>query len=216
MIKEQWALLTAVITGFLASTIFGFLKSYIGTRGKDLATKHDLVEIQNQLKENTAITKSIERAYSRDDFLWRSELAYRERQLSELYGPAYGYVQSQNEIYDLWIEGKMQEANLPVKQLLARQNQILRDLIIDKVHLIEGSSMPACFVRFFTSTLVFDLYAAPTEIGEVPSHLRVDPRTIYPGEFNDHITSTAEQLKTRIETLNAHYAPPLQPQPAGS
>jgi hypothetical protein len=173
MSKEQWALLTAIITGVPAATIFGWAKEYFGEKGKNFATRQDIRQLQDQLQENTDITKSIEQTYSRHDFLWRSELAYRERQLSELYGPAYGYVMSQRDIFDLWTEGKLQQVNSDVKRLLLTQNRILR--VINKSHLIDGSVMPDSFVRFFTSTLVFDLHAAPTDAGEVPGHLKTAP-----------------------------------------
>ena len=41
--------------------------------------------------------------------------------------------------------------------LLSAQNQNMRELIVAKAHLIEGATMPDEFVRFFASTLVFDL-----------------------------------------------------------
>jgi hypothetical protein len=207
MSKQQWALLTAVIVGFLSSTVFGWAKEYFSVKGRNFATRQDVELLQQQLKENTEITKSIERNYSREDFLWRSELAYREQQLSELYGPAYGYVKSQREIYDVWMDRKMQEVNLDVKKLFSTQNQILRDLIISKSHLIDGAQMPKSFVRFFTSTLVFDLYAARSDAGSVPDHLK--GVAAYPDAFRDHIIETTERLKARIEMLHAKFASPL-------
>jgi hypothetical protein len=81
------------------------IKSYFTEIGKHLATKHDLADFQKQLEENTEITTRIAQAHTREDVLWRSELEYRERQLSELYGPAYGYVETCQELYNLWMEG---------------------------------------------------------------------------------------------------------------
>jgi hypothetical protein len=207
MSKEQWALLTAVIMGFLSATVFGWAKQYFSVKGQNFATRQDIELLHQQLKENIDITKSIERTYSREDFLWRSELAYREQQLSQLYGPAYGYVMSQRKIYALWMDHKMHEVNFDVKKLLSTQNHILRDLIISKSHLIDGPQMPDSFVRFFTSTLVFDLYAAPSDAGSVPEQLKADAR--YPDDFDDHIIKTTERLRARIEMLHAKFAAPL-------
>ncbi len=165
--------------------------------------------LQQQLRENTAITKSIEQSFSRDDFLWRSELEYRERQLAELYGPAYGYVKTSKELYDLWREGKTPEINLTVKRWLTEQNQFMRALLISKTHLIDSSKMPDCMTRFATSTLIFDFYASPTEEGNVPKVLVEDNRTKYPEEFENHIIETTERLKERIDQLHAKYAMPL-------
>ena len=117
---------------------------------------------------------------------------------------------SQKDIYQLWMEGKMPEANLEFKRILSTQNQLLRDLIINKSHLIDGSAMPASFSQFVASTLIFDLYAAPTSDGVVPKTLTDDIRTKYPDEFDAHIKSTTERLKKRIELLNAKYTSPLE------
>ena len=59
--------------------------------------------------------------------------------------------------------------------------------------------MPDCFVRFFTSTQIFDFYAAPTNEGAVPEKLK-DPAQ-YPTDFDDHFIRTTELLKRRIDSL---------------
>ena len=86
--SETGKIVLAIVAGFLAATLLSFAKGYFGLRGKNLATKHDIEDLQKQLKENTDITKRVEQSYSREDVLWRSELDYRERQLSELYRPS--------------------------------------------------------------------------------------------------------------------------------
>jgi hypothetical protein len=191
------------------ATVLAFARAYITKRGEHLATKHDLSDLQDQLEENTEITTRIAQAHTREDVLWRSELEYRERQLSELYGPVYGYVETCQELYDLWMEGKTAAINLPIKKRLAEQNKCIRDLLISKAHLIEGSEMPESMKRYATSTIIFDLYAAPTEEGNVPEPLRSDPRTVYPFKFDEHIIETTERLKKRIDELHAKYAQPL-------
>jgi hypothetical protein len=163
--------------------VYAWTREYFGAKGKNFATRQDIHELQRQLQENTNITKTIERTYSRDDFLWRSELAFRQQQLSEFYGPAYGYVMSQKDIYQLWMEGKMPQANFEFKRILSGQNQLLRNLIINKAHLIDGAVMPASFSQFVASTLIFDLYAAKADEGMVPGNLRDDKRTKYPDDF---------------------------------
>jgi hypothetical protein len=199
----------AAIGGFLLATVLSFGKDYFGNRGKNLATKHDMESLQRQLKENTDITKRVEQSYSREDVLWQAELNYRERQLSELYGPAYGIIKSEKEIFDLWIASKMGDANLQVKQLFHDHNNRIIELIINKAHLIEGASMPDCFVRFVTNSIVFGFYAVPTDAGEIPEELGKDPRVQYPFDFNDHVIQTTEKLKARIESLHQKYAQPL-------
>jgi hypothetical protein len=54
----------------------------------------------------------------------------------------------------------LEDRNIEVKHLLKKQNESIRNLIINKTHLIEGSAMPDSFAAFFSSTMIFDLYAA--------------------------------------------------------
>jgi hypothetical protein len=209
LITEEGKLVVAAVSGFLLATVASFSRGYFGGRGKTLATKHDIKDLQKQLEENTNITKRVERSYSREDVLWRSELDYRERQLSELYGPAYAIVKTESDIYNLWINGQMKEVNLQVKQYFHEHNNKITGLIISKAHLIEGATMPDCFVRFITDPVVFGLYAVPRNDGQVPDELAKHPRVQYPLDFNEHIIKTTEQLKSRIEFLHNKYAQPL-------
>jgi hypothetical protein len=87
-----------------------------------------------------------------EEFLARRELEFRERQLAEFYGPVYGYLKSQKDIYDMWMGGLLEDRNFEVKQLFARQNAIVRDLIISKMHLIDSPEMPEHFIRYLTDT----------------------------------------------------------------
>jgi hypothetical protein len=141
--------------------------------------------------------------------LWRAELQYREQQLAELYGPAYRYVKTSKELYDLWMEGKTPEINLTVKKWMTKQNEFMRELLITKAHLIDGSKMPDSMMRFATSTLIFDFYASPSEEGHVPERLTEEPRTKYPIKFDQHVIDTTERLKARIDELHRKYAQPL-------
>jgi hypothetical protein len=228
---DFWKLIVAIITGLLGGTVFAWAREYFSTRAhviatqhdikdiqkqlqdnavitsyyseraKHLATQDDLKEIQKQLGENTEITKTIEQKFFRSDFLSRSELAFREKQLAELYGPAYGVLRSQRRIYELWRAEQMNQVNYEIKQLFKRQNEFIRQLIINKAHLIEGAVMPKGFTDYATSTLVFDLYAAPTDEGRIPDHLATLDDVKFAMNFYDHIVVTTESLKARIEAL---------------
>lgn len=198
----------ALVGSALGATVFGWLGAYVAVKGKNFATRQDVQFLRNDLQANTEITKAVDQRFARSDVLWRGELTFRQQQLAELYGPVYGYIKSQEEIYRLWMAQRMVERNSEVKKLFSLQNEKIRDLIVAKAHLIEGGKMPDSFVRFVTSTLVFDLYATYGE-GDVPQHLRDDPTSAYPRDFNEHVIKVTEALKARIETLNRQYAPPL-------
>ena len=66
--------------------------------------------------------------------------------------------------------------------------------------------MPESFTKYVTSTLVFDLYAAPTNEGMIPSHLATLDDVKFPTDFYEHIVQTTERLKARIEALHEENA----------
>ena len=206
---ETGKLVVAFVGGLLLATIASLAKGYFSVRGKNIATKHDLFQLQKQLTENTEITKKVEQRFSQEDVLWRSELDYREQQLREFYGPAYGILKTENDIYDLWMKRQMDDVNWDVKKYFHNDNNMIRELIIKKAHLIEGETMPDCFVKFITNSVVFGLYAVPSENGAIPAHLEENPRVKYPFDFDTHIIETTERLKARIELLHKKYALPL-------
>jgi hypothetical protein len=92
---------------------------------------------------------------------------------------------------------------------MTKQNEFMRELLITKAHLIDGSKMPDSMMRFATSTLIFDFYASPSEEGHVPERLKEEPRTKYPIKFDQHVIDTTERLKARIDELHRKYAQPL-------
>ena len=132
----------SLIGSALGATVFGWLGAYVAVKGKNFATRADVEFLHTELRENTEIVKSVDQKFSRSEVLWRGELAFRQQQLAELYGPLYGLLKSQEEMYSLWMEGQMNEKNLDVKKLLSTHNERIRELMVSKAHLIEGSVMP--------------------------------------------------------------------------
>ncbi|WP_148291194.1 hypothetical protein [Methylobacterium sp. B1] len=199
----------AILAG--AGTIMsGAIGIYINTRLQGLATRSDAERLREDIKKNTVAIKSIENEFSRSDYMMKAELSYRERQLSTLYGPIYGYLKSQHKIYDLWVENKLVHQNLAVKKLFKEQNEKMRQILINNTHLLEDARMQEYVANFFTSTLIFDWYAADKDDGEVPAHLENLEVVKFPKDFQRHIFETTERLKSRIQTLNAQFAMPLR------
>jgi hypothetical protein len=197
------------IAALLGATVFGWLGAYFGVKGRNFATRQDVELLQHSLKENTEITKRVEQEFARENAIWKDELSYRQQQLSELYGPLYAILKTQTDLYKLWMDKKMRDRNFQVKSLFKEQNAFIRELVTSKAHLIEGYRMPDTFVRFFTSTIIFDMYAAVSDEGEIPKHLSEEPRVAWPIDFVRHVFAVTEKLKQRIGELHARYAPPL-------
>lgn len=136
-----------------------------------------------------------------------------------LYGPVYAYLKGQQKIYDLWMSKKLEDRNFTVKKLFKDQNEKVRSTLVANMHLLDDAEMKDYVSDYFTSTLIFDWYAAESPDSKVPDHLAEHPNIRYPREFNDYIFSTTERLKARIQALNARFAIPLDeelPQKAGS
>ncbi|WP_331316402.1 hypothetical protein [Methylobacterium mesophilicum] len=208
----------AAIAG-IGAILSSAISAYLSVRMKNLATHADADRIRAALELNTHAVKTIESNILREDFLMKAELAYRERQLSMLYGPVYAYLKGQQKTYDLWMSKKLEDRNFTVKKLFKDQNEKVRSTLVANMHLLDDAEMKGYVSDYFTSTLIFDWYAADSPDSKVPDHLAEHPNVRYPREFNDHIFSTTERLKARIQALNARFAIPLDeelPQKAGS
>ncbi len=99
----------ALVGGAVGATVFGWLGAYVAVKARNFATHQDVDLLRTDLRANTEITKSVEQQFSRSDVLWRGELAFREQQLAELYGPIYGYIKSQIDLVptlDGWRHGR--------------------------------------------------------------------------------------------------------------
>jgi hypothetical protein len=105
----------SLIGSVLGATLFGLLGAYVAVKGKNFATRQDVEFLRADLHANTETTKLVDQKFGRSDVLWRGELAIRQQQLAELYGPIYGFVKSQEDIYHLWMAGRMGEKNFEVK-----------------------------------------------------------------------------------------------------
>jgi len=207
----EYAPITNLVSSFLGATIAVFLGGYLRERGRQLAIRHDFEHLTEQLAENTTLTKSIESRLSQADWLGRSEFEYRCQQLSELYGPLYGYLKTTHDLYDLWTGGRLHDRNLDVKRLLAEQNDAIVSLVRSKVHLLDDGEMPPSLIRLITSSIVWNLYCSISEEGALPPALSSDERVRYPIDVIAYVASKTEEIKRRRDELYSRFA---FPQPA--
>jgi hypothetical protein len=101
------------------------------------------------------------------------------------------------ELYRLWMAGKLGGINLQIKQRFQKQNSEIRDIITNKPHLIDGAGMPDDMKRFVTSTIIFDEFAASTDGGRVPDDVAALPEVKFPTEFKTNIATTMERRRKR-------------------
>jgi hypothetical protein len=204
-----WSHVAPVVATLLTGAISGWLGAYMALRGKNLATRHDWELIRRNTEDTHEIVKKVDNRFSIELEEWRYELVYRQEQLSQLYGPVYAILGSQIQTFDLWVTGKMSEKNKEVKEYFVAQNERICEIITSHAHLIEGQVFPQSFTNFFTSALIFKLYAGTSDAGEVPKHLTRRALNMPFGEFSSDIISVTQALKSRLENLHLKHAEPL-------
>lgn len=92
------------------------------------------------------------------DIVGTSELEYRKQQLAELYGPVYAYVRLNSRLFESWMNGSLKEINLQILELFRRQNEEIINILSTKVHLLEGSSLPAGYIQFMSAVTIWNIY----------------------------------------------------------
>ncbi len=138
--------------------------------------------------------------------IWQNEIEHRKTQLCELYGPIYSILKTNSEIYSLWMSHKIPEANFEIKQFFAKNNDEIRNILINKIHLMEGAEMPPQFVHFMTSAMIWNWYCAAAPDAEFPEHVAQLDLVQWPKQFELHIYTTTEILKHRLDKLYNQYA----------
>jgi hypothetical protein len=197
----MWELFVSIVGGAIGA----YYGSYFRRSGEIAAIKAGLDTLREQARVMAEATRSVEQRFARADLVARSEFDFIRQQLTELYGPLYASLATTRELYNLWMGHQMPEVNFLFKKMLAKNNEVARSLISQKAHLIEGGRMPEAFVRFVTSTTIWDLYAAATPEGEVPEALKRDERSKFPAEFVTHVYAVTEELKARLKKLHAEH-----------
>jgi hypothetical protein len=194
-----------LLTGAMAAW-FG---AYMALMGKNFATRQDWEFIRKNTEDTQNILKTVDLNFSRQFAEWQQELNYRQEQLSSLYGPVWAILGSQIQIFDLWTKGNMTDKNFDVKKYFVDQNDTICELITTHAHLIEGRAFPRSFTNFFTTALIFKLYAGSSEVGEIPAHLTRKALDMPFGEFSADIQAVTDALKARLDDLHLKYAKPL-------
>jgi hypothetical protein len=205
----QWtygAMFASGLGAILGATLGALFTGFFTERGKQVAITRHFQELKKQLAANTELTKGIEGQLSREEWFGKGEFEYRCQQLSQLYGPLYGHLKTTQDLYELWVAGKLKAVNLPIKQLLARQNDLIIDLVRSKIHLLDEDEMPPCMLRLITSALIWNLYCPISEDGSLPSELAQDDRVRFPVQVMEYVVSKTEEIKRKRDELYARFA----------
>jgi hypothetical protein len=202
-LQEAWIVraIEGIVAGGVGGTVVAFLRGFFGESGRQRAIERNFENLKQQLRQNTELIKEIENRFLMEDWFEKGEFEYRCRQIAELYGPLYGYLKTNKDLYELWMAGKMHPVNWQIKQLLADQNKMIIDLVRSKVHLLDEGEMPPCLIRLITSALVWNLYCPVSPEGGIPPELSQDERVKFPAEAVQYIFQKTEEIKRKRDDL---------------
>jgi hypothetical protein len=139
------------------------------------------------------------------DTVGTSALEFRKLQLSEFYGPIYAYAKLNEQLYDIWMAGKLQDINLEIIAQFRRQNERIVEILATKLHLVEGDQLPPSFTHFTTSVTLWNLYTARRDQPWLPEQVAALPQAKFPKEFQEYIYATTEKLKKTLNDLHKKY-----------
>jgi hypothetical protein len=130
----------------------------------------------------------------------RSQIEFKERQLSEFYGPIYSRLKRGRALVRFWRDGKLKEIERQFWELARKTNNEIEDIILTKSHLIDGDEIPKSFIQFLTHVPIWHAFME-TAHGAVPFAPEEFPEAYYTEEFERDIYSTTESLKKDLHTL---------------
>lgn len=132
----------------------------------------------------------------------KSQIEFKERQLSEFYGPIYARLKRGRTIVGLWKENKLHSITKQFWELARKTNQEIEEIILTKSHLIDGSEIPNSYIQFLTHVPLWHSFLEAT--GSVPS-IQEFPEVYYSEDFEKEIYATTDRLKKELQTLYQHF-----------
>jgi hypothetical protein len=191
--------LTTLITSAIGA-ILGSLAGYYRTRAEREAAHRDFHRVLSEAQTTTDAIKRIEQQFARGNIVFAAEIAYRQRQLAEFYGPIYASLKLTVRLWRLLSDGKIGSVRPPVMDLFRAQNEMILKLLQSKFDLVEGDTIPACFARYATAVTLFNF---GTRVGDNnnPPDIAGLEEARFPQEFVDYVVETTEELKRTLARL---------------
>ena len=204
--------LLLIALALVVGVFTALLGSYAKRKGENLATREDFEVVLRQVQMTTAATEQIKAQMSSQARVGESELEYRKAQLAEFYGPIYANLKTSKELYDIWIEGKLQSINKEIIELFRGQNEEMLRIISTKAHLVDGDTIPDVFTHFMTSVTIWNFFTMRPDKPWIDPNVADLPQTKFPTEFRDYIFSKTQELKRRLDHLHEVFRVTDRPQ----
>jgi len=133
----------------------------------------------------------------------QSQIRFKERQLSEFYGPIYALLKRIRPIDDLWNAGRLKEVDDAARKVIQESNNKIVDIILSKSHLIQGQKIPDSYTHFLSHVAVW--HAFWDLQGDNWKAYKALPEAHYQMEFEQDIFLTTETLKRELYDLYEQY-----------
>jgi len=144
------------------------------------------------------------------ELLLRSQIEFKERQLSEFYGPIYAYLKRGEPIISLWKDGRLYEVEDEMRTLFKAANEDMVRIILTKSHLVRGPTIPKLFTQYLTHVAVWHAYLN-TSHKTLPFPREEFPEAFFPEEFVSEVVQTTEALKRELDDLYKRYGVEVDP-----
>ena len=142
---------------------------------------------------------------TRHELALRSQIDFRERQLSECYGPIYALLKRIRPIDNLRQEGKLRDIDAEAIKVIRESNDRIADIILNKSHLIRGDKIPESYTRYLLHVAVWHAFLNTPHRG-FPDPKKVDvSEAYYVKDFEEEVFQTTESLKRELFELYQHY-----------
>jgi hypothetical protein len=208
------ATISSILSGgaFAAIILLVFKESLVKVLEKRLEQfKHhlDLSAKTHELTLTTAFDERLEQIKHALDITAKtheltlsSEIAFRERQLSEFYVPIYTILKRNETIHDHWCDDRLDGVEKSVRELFLSSNIQISEIILAKSYLIEGKKFPKSFIDFLTHTFVWKAFAE-SEFEQFPFDRYEFPNAFFKPDFPNEIFATTESLKETLFDLRS-------------
>jgi hypothetical protein len=173
-------------------------------------------ELQRQLE---GVRQGLTLNTATHQLLRQSQIAHKERQLSEFYLPIYAQLRRGRRIVRLGEEGKLGDVDKPFWELAITTNSNIEKIILDKSHLIEGTDFPESFNGLLIHVQLLKWYRDNPGVSR-PNKDEV-PEAWYSEDFEEDVFKTVEKLRRELNALYDEYGvrsggqalPPVIPAP---
>ncbi len=192
--------LSTLVTSLIGALV-GSLAGYFRTRAEKELAHHDFERVLVETQATSESVNRIQQQFDQGNIVFAVEIAYRERQLAEFYGPIYASLKMTGRLWKLLSNGKIGSIRGPVMDLFRDQNEMILKHLQTKFDLVEGDSIPQSFAKYATSVTLFNLGTRIGPDNNNPPDVAALEEAQWPKEFFEYIVSTTEKLKSRLGQL---------------